>query len=179
MHPNQQTLETFYGAFARLDPDTMARCYADDAAFDDEVFSLRGKREVTGMWRMLCEATRAKGADVWKLQYRDVQADAASGSAHWDAHYRFSATGRLVRQQHRRPVRVQPRRPDRAPPRPLRLLALVAPGARRAGRAAGLDADAAQQGAPAGGRQPANASWRRSRSERRPGSRASSSAGSR
>ncbi len=42
MHPNQQTLEMFYGAFARLDPDSMARCYADDAVFDDEVFSLRG-----------------------------------------------------------------------------------------------------------------------------------------
>lgn len=96
MHPNQQTLEMFYGAFARLDADTMARCYADDAAFDDEVFSLRGKREVAGMWRMLCEATRARGADVWKLQYRDVQADAAAGRAHWDAHYRFSATGRIV-----------------------------------------------------------------------------------
>lgn len=96
MHPNQQTIEMFYGAFARLDPDTMARCYAPDAVFDDEVFSLRGKREVAGMWRMLCEATRAKGADVWKLDYRDVKADAASGSAHWDAHYRFSATGRIV-----------------------------------------------------------------------------------
>ncbi len=96
MHPNQQTLETFYAAFARLDPDTMGRCYSDDAVFEDEVFALRGKREVAGMWAMLCEATRSKGADVWKLQYRDVQADAAAGSAHWDAHYRFSATGRLV-----------------------------------------------------------------------------------
>ena len=81
MHPNQQTIEMFYGAFARLDPETMARCYADDAVFADEVFSLQGKRQVTGMWRMLCEATQAKGADVWKLQYRDVQADAGSGRA--------------------------------------------------------------------------------------------------
>lgn len=46
MHPNQQTLEMFYGAFARLDAATMERCYAQDAAFDDEVFSLRGRREV-------------------------------------------------------------------------------------------------------------------------------------
>ena len=96
MHPNQQTIEMFYGAFARLDPDTMARCYAEDAVFADEVFSLHGKQQVTGMWRMLCEATRARGADVWKLHFRDVQADGASGRAHWDAHYRFSATGRLV-----------------------------------------------------------------------------------
>jgi hypothetical protein len=96
MHANQQTLETFYTAFARLDADTMAGCYADDAEFEDEVFSLRGKREVAGMWRMLCDVTRTKGADVWKLQHRDVRADAQSGTAHWDAHYRFSATGRLV-----------------------------------------------------------------------------------
>jgi len=63
MHPNQQSIETFYSAFARLDPQAMAGCYAQDASFDDEVFSLRG---------------------------RD------SGQAHWDAHYRFSSTGRIV-----------------------------------------------------------------------------------
>lgn len=96
MHPNQQTITTFYEAFARLDADIMARCYADDAVFTDEVFSLEGKREIAGMWRMLCEATQAKGSDVWNLRFRDVQADTARGSAHWDAHYRFGATGRLV-----------------------------------------------------------------------------------
>ena len=96
MHSNQQTLETFYSAFARLDANSMGDCYAQDAVFDDEVFCLHGKREVAGMWRMLCETTRAKGADVWKLAYRDVQADAGSGQAHWDAHYRFSTTGRTV-----------------------------------------------------------------------------------
>ena len=96
MHPNQQRIETFYTAFARLDAGAMADCYADDAQFDDEVFSLRGKRQVAGMWRMLCEATAAKGSDVWKLQYRDVAADADAGRAHWDARYRFSTTGRIV-----------------------------------------------------------------------------------
>jgi ketosteroid isomerase-like protein len=96
MHPNQQTLQTFYAAFARLDADTMARCYAEDAQFNDPVFTLRGQREVGGMWRMLCAATRSKGLDVWKLEYRDVQADATAGQAHWEAHYRFSSTGRLV-----------------------------------------------------------------------------------
>ena len=96
MHPHQQLIEKFYGAFARLDADTMAGCYADDVVFEDEVFSLRGRQEVAGMWRMLCEATKAKGADVWRLEYRDAAADATTGKAHWDAWYRFSATGRLV-----------------------------------------------------------------------------------
>ena len=96
MHPNQQTLEKLYSAFAQLDADTMATCYADDASFDDEAFSLRGHREVTGMWRMLCSATQAKGRDVWKLQYSGLSADDSTGQAHWEADYRFSATGRMV-----------------------------------------------------------------------------------
>jgi hypothetical protein len=96
MHANQQTLENFYAAFAQLDADAMGSCYAHGAVFNDEVFSLRGQPEIAAMWRMLCEATRAKGADVWQLRYRDVQAGDSDGRAHWDAHYRFSATGRLV-----------------------------------------------------------------------------------
>jgi ketosteroid isomerase-like protein len=93
---NRQTIENLYGAFARLDADGMAACYADDAQFDDEVFSLRGKREVMGMWRMLCEGVSTKGRDDWKLEFRDVAAEGDSGKAHWDAYYRFTATGRLV-----------------------------------------------------------------------------------
>ncbi|WP_394787972.1 nuclear transport factor 2 family protein [Rhodoferax sp.] len=96
MHPNQHTLERFYSAFARLDAQTMASCYADDVQFDDAVFSLRGQRAVAGMWRMLCTATRDKGLDAWKLEFNGLQADASTGRAHWEAHYRFSATGRLV-----------------------------------------------------------------------------------
>ena len=86
MHPNEDTLNKFYAAFARLDPDTMAQCYAPDVAFDDEVFSLRGKEATMGMWRMLCEATRAKGLPDWKLEYSAIEADATTGRAHWDAY---------------------------------------------------------------------------------------------
>lgn len=93
---NAQTLTRFYTAFAALDADTMARCYAEDVAFDDPAFSLKGRREAGGMWHMLCAAIQAKGRDVWLLEFRDLHADASSGHAHWEAHYRFSATGRLV-----------------------------------------------------------------------------------
>lgn len=93
---HQQLIETFYAAFARLDTDAMAACYAEDATFQDEAFKLRGKREVMGMWSMLCEAVRANGQDVWRLTWRDVTADEYGGHAHWDATYRFSATGRMV-----------------------------------------------------------------------------------
>ena len=95
-HANVAMLERFYGAFAALDADAMAACYADDARFDDEVFSLRGRSEIGDMWEMLCRATRQGGRDAWALEFSRVQADVVQGQAHWEARYRFSATGRAV-----------------------------------------------------------------------------------
>ena len=86
------TIERFYAAFARLDGAAMQACYAADARFDDPVFNLQGRAQIGGMWRMLCDATQAKGADVWRLEVRDI----TDQSAHWEAHYRFSTTGRMV-----------------------------------------------------------------------------------
>ena len=96
MTPQAQTLTRLYTAFAALDADGMAQCYADDVQFDDEVFSLKGKTQTMGMWAMLCDAIQTKGRDVWKLDFRDIAADARTGQAHWEAHYRFSGTGRMV-----------------------------------------------------------------------------------
>ncbi|MDP2005816.1 MAG: nuclear transport factor 2 family protein [Rubrivivax sp.] len=89
---SQATIERFYAAFQRLDADTMQACYAPDARFDDEAFSLQGAPQIGGMWRMLCTATKAKGQAHWKLEVSDI----TEHSAHWDAHYLFSATGRQV-----------------------------------------------------------------------------------
>ena len=96
MHANAVTITKFYTAFAQLDGDGMEQCYADNVAFEDEVFTLQGKAATMGMWRMLIETTRAKGMDAWRLEFCDVEADTTTGQAHWDAHYRFSATGRTV-----------------------------------------------------------------------------------
>ena len=96
MQTPAQTLNRFYTAFAALDADAMAACYSENVSFSDPVFTLQGQRETAGMWRMLCAATRAKGMAHWKLEFRDIKADAQSGHAHWEAHYKFSATGRLV-----------------------------------------------------------------------------------
>ena len=74
----------------------MATCYAPDAQFDDEAFSLRGHEQVTGMWRMLCETTKAKALADWKLVHSGIEADAKTGKARWEAYYRFTATNRLV-----------------------------------------------------------------------------------
>jgi ketosteroid isomerase-like protein len=89
---SQATIERLYAAFAKLDGDAMAACYAPDAVFDDEAFSLRGRAQIGAMWTMLCDAVKAKGRDVWKIETRDI----TERSAHWEATYRFSATGRMV-----------------------------------------------------------------------------------
>ena len=96
MHANQRLLNNFYAAFMRLDAEAMANCYAADAWFEDEVFSLQGHEEVAAMWRMLCAAICEKSADVWALRAGGVEAGAISGHARWVADYRFSATGRIV-----------------------------------------------------------------------------------
>ena len=95
-HPNAALLRRFYAAFAALDAATMAECYTADAQFEDEVFSLAGREQVAAMWAMLCAATRDTGRDAWKLEASAIEADDRGGRAHWQAHYRFSATGRLV-----------------------------------------------------------------------------------
>ena len=93
---SQATIERLYAAFAKLDGETMQGCYAPGARFDDEVFSLNGPREIGGMWRMLTEATKAKGLAHWKLEVSGISAAQGKGRAHWDAHYLFSTTGRQV-----------------------------------------------------------------------------------
>jgi ketosteroid isomerase-like protein len=88
---NEDTIRRFYTAFQQRDAATMAACYAPDVQFSDPVFTdLRGAAAGT-MWKMLCE----RGKDL-KIEFRDVRADATGGSAHWEAWYTFSASGRKV-----------------------------------------------------------------------------------
>jgi hypothetical protein len=91
---SRATIERFYAAFAQLDGEAMQACYAPNARFDDEAFSLQGAEQIGGMWRMLCTATKSKPESRahWKLAVSQV----TDRSAHWEAHYLFSATGRSV-----------------------------------------------------------------------------------
>lgn len=96
LHDNAYRIAGFYADFAALDVDAMAALYAEDVCFEDPVFALEGRESVMAMWRMLCESLKAKGRDDWLLEAYGVRADAHEGCAHWEARYRFSATGRLV-----------------------------------------------------------------------------------
>ncbi|MCA9684504.1 MAG: nuclear transport factor 2 family protein [Myxococcales bacterium] len=84
-------IERFYTAFSQHDAETMVACYHSKASFNDPAFGDLDAREATGMWRML--VGRAKDL---KLEFSAVQAEGERGSAHWEAWYTFSATGRKV-----------------------------------------------------------------------------------
>ena len=91
MHANAELIHRFYKAFAERDHETMAACYHPDVAFSDPVFpSLKGAA-AGAMWRMLCER-----ADDLVIDHSKVFGDDTTGSAHWEAHYTFGATGRKV-----------------------------------------------------------------------------------
>lgn len=86
-----ELIEHFYSSFARLDAEAMVSCYHDRVSFSDPVFPKLDAREARGMWRMLC----ARAKDL-SLSFSKVQASGDRGSAHWEAHYTFSATGRKI-----------------------------------------------------------------------------------
>ncbi len=93
---SKKTIERFYAAFSNLDAAGMEACYAENARFEDEAFSLAGRRQIGAMWRMLCEGARMNGIANWKLQVSDIRASADKGRAHWEAHYVYGPQRRKV-----------------------------------------------------------------------------------
>lgn len=91
MNTNEQLISAFYTAFQQKDYQTMQKCYAENAVFNDEVFKDLNARQVRAMWEMLIK----KGKDM-HLEFSQVQADDRTGSAEWIATYSFSSTGRKV-----------------------------------------------------------------------------------
>ena len=91
MHPNAKVIHDFYEAFGRRDAAAMNVHYHPDVEFSDPVFpKLRGD-EARAMWTMLC----GRAADL-RVEASGIDADDATGKAHWDARYTFSATGNAV-----------------------------------------------------------------------------------
>ena len=91
MHPNEALITRFYTAFQQRDSATMGACYLPDATFSDSVFVNLNGDQVRAMWEML-----AKRAADMEMTFSDVKADDTTGSAHWEARYTFSSTGRKV-----------------------------------------------------------------------------------
>ncbi len=91
MKAHRELIDRFYRAFQQRDAVTMGTCYHAQATFSDPAFPDLDAAGVRAMWRMLCE----RGKDL-KVEYRDILASEARGTAHWEAWYTFSTSGRPV-----------------------------------------------------------------------------------
>lgn len=87
MTNQQELIRRFYTAFQQKDFLTMQSMYHDQATFSDPVFQNLDSVEVKAMWQMLLTASK----DL-RLEFSDVK----DTSAHWEAWYSFSRTGRKV-----------------------------------------------------------------------------------
>jgi len=91
MHPHAKVISDFYSAFGQLDAEAMAACYHADIHFSDPAFPNLKGAHASNMWRMLCAT-----AKNFRIEASAIKADDNSGSAHWDAWYDFSKTGRRI-----------------------------------------------------------------------------------
>ena len=89
---NKKIIEQFYTAFQNGEVEKMVACYHSDIIFEDPAFGVLKGAEAGNMWRMLME----RGKGNIDISYSNVKADEKSGSAHWEAKYPFSKTGRKV-----------------------------------------------------------------------------------
>jgi ketosteroid isomerase-like protein len=83
----KSVVEQFYRAFQRKDAEEMASLYTDDVRFSDPAFGILNGEHARNMWRML-----AKRATDLELTFSNVTDE----SAHWEARYTFTQTGRRV-----------------------------------------------------------------------------------
>jgi len=91
MNNNEELIQNFYDAFARLDYEAMKDCYSANPIFNDPVFGVIQGNEVKAMWEMLC-----KNARDFKLQVEKIEVDEEYGTCNWTAMYTFSKTGNKV-----------------------------------------------------------------------------------
>ncbi|GAA4110118.1 nuclear transport factor 2 family protein [Aquimarina addita] len=86
-----ELIKKFYTGLKESNGEQMISCYHDDVVFEDPAFGkLEGER-AKKMWLMLCK--NGKGT---KVEFSNIKANEQTGSAHWEAWYNFSQTGRSV-----------------------------------------------------------------------------------
>jgi ketosteroid isomerase-like protein len=91
INPMKGLIEKFYKAFQNKDAQTMISCYHEDVVFNDPVFGELKGNDARAMWTMLC-----RNAEDLRIELSNISASLKKGSAHWEAWYSFSKTGRKV-----------------------------------------------------------------------------------
>lgn len=89
----EKLIETFYTALNNSDGKTMVSCYHDNVIFEDPAFGILKGAKAKSMWLMLCESQNGNG---FKVEFSKIDTTEFNGSAHWEAFYTFSKTGRKV-----------------------------------------------------------------------------------
>lgn len=82
-------INAFYDAFQNLDGKKMVSFYHKDIIFEDPTFGILEGNRAKAMWQMLCESQKGKN-------FRVEASDITENTAHWEAFYNFSKTGRKV-----------------------------------------------------------------------------------
>jgi limonene-1,2-epoxide hydrolase len=82
-------INAFYDAFQNLDGKKMVSFYHKDIIFEDPAFGILEGNRAKAMWQMLCESQKGKN-------FRVEASDITENTAHWEAFYNFSKTGRKV-----------------------------------------------------------------------------------
>jgi hypothetical protein len=88
---NTALITRLYSCFKESDGDGMAACYHPDATFSDPVFPHLAGCQVGDMWKML----NSKKADPSSRTFGNIHVspDGQSGTAHWEAKYKFPLNG--------------------------------------------------------------------------------------
>ena len=87
----KQLIQTFYEGLQEQNAKKMISCYHKDIVFEDPAFGKLYSDRACDMWRMLCSNKKKM-----KIEFSDIKATSENGSAHWEAWYTFSQTGRPV-----------------------------------------------------------------------------------
>lgn len=91
MTSNEQIIHQFYTAFQQKNYKTMQDSYADNAVFNDAVFTNLDAKEVKAMWQMLI----SRSGDM-TMTFGNIKEAGNKVTAYWEAKYTFTATGRKV-----------------------------------------------------------------------------------
>jgi hypothetical protein len=75
-HPNAVLIERLFDSLNRHDHEAMARCYHDQATFDDIAFHLHKKQRIHDMWRMICQGNSGIRVDVTSISADDRTGEA-------------------------------------------------------------------------------------------------------
>lgn len=91
MKSNAKIITDFYTAFQNEDAEGMVQWYSDAITFEDPAFGSLSGIAAKNMWRMLCDNSK----DL-KVTFHVLAETGNTVTAHWEAIYTFSRTGRIV-----------------------------------------------------------------------------------